>query len=108
MEYKHAVMRKPKDKNGKQYQKGDLFIESHSGDAIWDGRGKVKEPSIGYFTDEEIFDGGWLVCTFKPGVAICEGGRVPLYISAWDGEYIGKWEKTIIVGHLDYVGEKLF
>lgn len=101
-------MKKPKDKNGREYQKGDLFIENHSGDDIWEYTGKVRKPSIGYFSDEEIFDGGWIVYTFKPGVVIHEGKRVPLYISAWDGEYMGKWEKTIIVGHLDDVDEKLF
>ena len=101
-------MERPKDKNGREYQKGDLFIENHNGDVIWEGRSEVREPSIGYFSDEEIFDGGWIARTFKPGIAIYEGRRVPLYISTWDEEYIGKWEKTMIVGRLDDVDEKLF
>ena len=103
MEYK-----RPKDKNGKEYQKGDLFIEYHAGDVIWDGTSKIRKPPIGYFSDEKVFDGGWMACTFKPGVTIYEGRRIPLYINTYDGEYIGKWEKTMVVGHLDDIGEELF
>lgn len=102
------MMERPKDKNGREYQKGDLFIESHVGDFIWEGTGKVRKPSIGYFLDERVFDGGWMAYTFKPGVAIYEGKRMPLYISTWDEEYIGKWKETMIVGHLDDVDEELF
>lgn len=92
----------PVDKTGKEFWPGDLFIENETDDVIWDGKGKIYTPPIGIFTGESTFDGGWYVKTFKPGDATHEQhGRGPLYISVWDGEYVGKWDHCQIIGHVN-------
>lgn len=95
-------MKYPIDKTGREFQPGDLFIENEIDDIIWDDKGRINIPPIGIFTGEFSFDGEWYVKTFKPGYATHEQyGRISLFMSTLDGEYIGKWDHCKVIGHIN-------
>ena len=93
----------PKDKNGKEYQIGHLFTEGYAGELIWGLAGEILKPPIGVFVGEKVDErkragSGWYVKTHSPGLARYEGELVDLYIDTWDGEFMGNWDDTEVIG----------
>lgn len=93
----------PKDKNGKEFKPGDIFQEGVIGEKIWNGRGSIWYPALGIFTGEEVeypLEDGWWVKDYKHGLAfdLTNGDMIDLYITRYDGEYVGDWNDTEIVG----------
>lgn len=95
----------PKDKNGKEFKSGDLFIENFSGKEIWNGKAKILIAPIGLFIGEKVrypsFE-GWVVKTYIEGMVQQEDGSFEsLYISQHDGEFMGDWNETVIIGDIE-------
>ena len=93
----------PKDKNGKEFQVGDIFQEGIMGKRIWDGKGSIWYPALGIFTGEKVeypVEDGWVVKDYMHGTAfdLTNGSMIDLYTTRYDGEYVGDWENTLIVG----------
>ena len=93
----------PKDKNGKEFKVGDIFQEGIIGERIWDGKGSIWYPALGIFTGEKVeypIEDGWVVKDYKHGTAfdLTNGNMINLYITRYDGEYVGDWENALIVG----------
>jgi len=95
----------PKDKNGVEFKSGDLFQEGWIGEKIWENSATILNPPIGLFTGERADPGdilgGWMVETFIKGIILDkEGDLGDLYISRWDGEFMGDWDNTLIIGNI--------
>lgn len=93
----------PKDKNGKEFKPGDIFQEGIIGERIWDGKGSIWYPALGIFTGEKVeypIGDGWIVKDYMYGTAfdLTNGSMIDLYTTRYDGEYVGDWENTLIVG----------
>lgn len=99
------IINYPKDKNGREFKPGDLFIESVPGEEIWDGKAKIVIAPLGLFTGKKAnypAFGGWIVETYMEGMVQQEDGSIgPLYISRHDGEFTGDWDETIITGDVE-------
>ena len=106
------IKKYPKDKYGKEYQPGSLFIENAPYDEIQEGKAIILTTPIGLFTGEHVeypAFGEWVVETYIKGMVQYKDGEEngPLYISRWDGEYVGDWEEeTIIIGHIEDMNKK--
>lgn len=93
----------PKDKNGKEFKVGDIFQEGYIGKKIWNNRASLWQPPLGIFigvqTEYPVKD-GWIIKDYIPGIEINlkTGEMGDIYISRHDGEFVGNWENTLIVG----------
>ena len=93
----------PKDKNGKEFKVGDIFQEGVIGERIWNGKASIWYPALGIFTGEEVeypIKDGWAAKDYKHGLAfdLTNGSMIDLYTTRYDGEYVGDWVDTEIVG----------
>ena len=96
-------MKYPKDKNGREYKVGDLFEEGVVGEKIWGDQGEIICPPVGLFVGERVEEkqsngSGWYIKTYQPGVVKYEGKELDIYVTTWDGEFVGDWDDTEIIG----------
>ena len=97
-------MKYPKDKNGREYKVGDLFEEGVVGEKIWGDQGEIIRPPVGIFVGERVEEkrsngSGWYIRTYQLGVVKYEGKEWDIYVTTWDGEFVGDWDDTMIVGN---------
>lgn len=95
----------PKDRHKVEFKPGTLFVEGHMGDKIWNGEATIIHPPIGVFTgvraDPPDILGGWIVDNYMEGNIVEQNGKFgKLNISRWDGEFMGDWNDTLIIGEI--------
>lgn len=110
------------DRNGKLLKDGDIIAEGTVGELIWDGKAVVTKRPLGilhvkkqpapklimcpdehtFYNVEQLRCGEVQLQDDVPDFLFVNAvnGKVPLYLSAWDGEFL-VWDNIEMIGSIE-------